>query len=203
MIKLYVTEPMMVRVVGKDGANWEEFDPSEFQGDYEPRVQLDINVQAQQQERANMAKELLGAFLNDPDVNQQELKKLVLQRAFDLDPDEVGILVQPIEELPPEMMGELPPEMMGEMGGEMMPEMPPELMGEMPVDPMAEMPMEMPIEEPSPLDMLPPEILDMLAQMTPEEIQMLIASMQEPMMDAIEDPVTGELMPVDPVEAML
>ena len=93
MIKLYVTEPMMVRILGKDGANWELFDPSEFQGDYEPRVQLDIAVNSRKEEQANQAKEMLGAFLNDPEINQAELKKLVLQRAFDLDPDEVESLI--------------------------------------------------------------------------------------------------------------
>lgn len=92
MVKLYVTEPMMVRILGKDGAVWDEFDPSEFQGDYEPRVQLDITVKTKKEEESARAKELLAAFLGDPDINQQELKKLVLQRSFDLDPDEVETL---------------------------------------------------------------------------------------------------------------
>jgi hypothetical protein len=116
MVKLYVNEPMMVRILGKDGARWEEFDPAEFQGDYEPRVQLDISIENKKQQDAANAKELLAAFLGDPDVNQQELKKLVLQRSFELDPDEVELLMQP----PMDMMGGLPPEMMG-----MPPEAPP------------------------------------------------------------------------------
>lgn len=96
MVKLYVTEPQMVRIVGKDGARWEQFDPSEFQdGDYEPRVQLDIAIENQKAEDAAKAKEMLAAFLNDPDVNQQELKKMVLAKGFDLEPDEVENLIQP------------------------------------------------------------------------------------------------------------
>lgn len=115
MIKLYVTEPMMVRILGKDGARWELFDPSEFQEDYEPRVQLDIEVESKKKEQAAMAKEMMAAFLNDPDVNQPELKKMVLQRGFDLDPDEVETLVQPMP-MGPEMgmepgMEGMPPEM--------------------------------------------------------------------------------------------
>lgn len=94
MIKLYVTEPMMVRIVGRDGAKWEEFDPTDFTGEYEPRVQLDIAIQNKKEEQAAMAKEMLAAFLNDPDINQQELKKLVLARSFDLEPDEVQGLIQ-------------------------------------------------------------------------------------------------------------
>lgn len=104
LIKLYVTEPMMVRIMGKDGANWELFDPAEFQDDYEPRVQLDIEVENKKQEQAEQAKEMLAAFLGDPDVNQQELKKLVLQRSFDLDPDEVESLIIPMGGMPGEEM---------------------------------------------------------------------------------------------------
>lgn len=109
MIKLYVTEPMMVRILGKDGASWELFDPSEFQGDYEPRVQLDIAVNSKKEEQATQAKEMLGAFLNDPEINQAELKKLVLQRAFELDPDEVESLIveQPmLDPMADPMMGD-------------------------------------------------------------------------------------------------
>jgi hypothetical protein len=111
MIQLYVTEPMMVRIVGKDGARWEQFDPSEFDGEYEPRVQLEATINNDKQKQAEDAKELLGAFLGDPEVNQQELKKLVLARSFDLDPDEVEALMSQGEPgmqdpaaIPPEMM---------------------------------------------------------------------------------------------------
>jgi hypothetical protein len=95
MVKLYVTEPMMVRIVGKDGARWEQFDPSEFQGDYEPRVQLDVTIQNKKQQQAAQAKDMIAAYMNNPVINQEELAKLTLQRAFDLDPDEVAALVQP------------------------------------------------------------------------------------------------------------
>lgn len=135
LIKLYVNEPMMVRIVGQDGAKWEEFDPSEFQDDYEPRVQLDIEVENKRKEAAAEAKEMLAAFNGDPDINQQELKKMVLKRSFDLDPDEVDALIlNPLNS--PNAPG---------------------------------------------MDILP----------EPEEA---------PMMDTMIDPVTGELLPVNPEE---
>lgn len=133
MIQLYVTEPMMVRIVGKDGARWEEFDPSEFDGEYEPRVQLEASINNEKAQQSADAKEMLGAFLGDPDINQQELKKLVLQKSFMLDPDEVDQLMSGGQQgmaedpmmaammgaapqdagLPPELAGGLPPEMAG------------------------------------------------------------------------------------------
>lgn len=142
MIKLYVTEPMMVRIVGKDGIRWEEFNPNDFQGDYEPRVQLDTTIQSQKQEQADMAKEMLGAFLNDQDINQVELKKTVLSKAFDLDPDEVEKLIQPIDEMGMEGMDPM-------MDPAMDPMAPLEGMPmDMPMDMPPEMPPEMPMEEP-------------------------------------------------------
>jgi len=95
MVQLYVTEPMLVRIVGKDGVRWEDFDPEQFYGEYEPRVQLDITVQNQKKEQAAIGKEMLAAFLNDPEINQLELKKRVLAQSFDLEPDEVDILTTP------------------------------------------------------------------------------------------------------------
>lgn len=125
MIQLYVTEPMMVRILGKDGAKWEQFDPTEFRGQYEPRVQLDIEVENKKQQAAANAKEMLAAFLNDPDINQQELKKLVLQRSFNLDPDEVEMLVQPQPGMIPGMPTDIPQD----------PTQPPQDIGQLPPEP--------------------------------------------------------------------
>lgn len=134
MIKLYVTEPMLVRVVGRDGVRWEEFNPLEFAGDYDVEVQLETTVNSQKAQQAMQAKEMYAAFLNDPEINQNALKKLVLQRGFDLDPDEVDELLNPAEgmmgmEQPADLVNPLP----------LMPE-------GMPMEPPLEIPMEIPLE---------------------------------------------------------
>lgn len=118
MVQLYVTEPMMVRIIGKDGARWEQFDPSEFSGHYEPRIQLEATLQNDKQKDSNNAKELLAAFLNDPDIDQVELKKMVLAKSFDLEPDEVDLLVAKNPMMGDPMMPEMPSEdmMLPEMG---------------------------------------------------------------------------------------
>lgn len=120
MVRLYVTEPTMVRIVGKDGARWEQFDPEEFSdGDYEPRVQLDISIENQKSQDAQQAQAMLAAFLNDQDVNQIELKKYALAKGFRLDPDEVEALMTPAPAppIPPT------PPMMPPMGSGMPPQM--------------------------------------------------------------------------------
>lgn len=139
LIKLYVTEPRMVQILGKDGAKWEEFDPSDFlEGEYEPRAQLDIIIENQKQEDSANAKEMLAAFLGDPDINQQELKKLALAKSFRLDPDEVQLLMQPQGEMQNGMGEEemLPPEaMVGPPMPQLPPEGPPEQMMDVVIDP--------------------------------------------------------------------
>jgi hypothetical protein len=93
MIQLFITAPQLVRVIGKNGVQWQTFVPEEFIGDYDVDVQLESSINNQKDKLAAQAKEMYAAFLHDPEVNQTELKKLVLQRGFDLDPDEVQQLM--------------------------------------------------------------------------------------------------------------
>lgn len=100
MVRLYVNKEKMVRVVGKDGVDWQAFDPKQFaDGEYEPRVQLDNTVQQNKQQDIAKFKELYGILAADPSINKTELKKLVLPKVFDLDPDEVALLLQPDEQM--------------------------------------------------------------------------------------------------------
>lgn len=99
MMKMYVTTPQMVRVIGKNGVDWNEFDPEMFNGDYEPRVKLKATVEQDRQRTMRNVKEMYTALLGSPFVEQSALTRLVIQRAFDLEPDEVDALVIPEEKL--------------------------------------------------------------------------------------------------------
>ena len=128
MIQLYVTERMVVRVVGKDGVRWEEYDPLEFAGEYDVEVQLETTVNSQKAQIASQAKEMYAAFINDPEINQNTLKKLVLQRGFDLDPDEVDeLMVTEQQQMPMGMPDEMAPMDQGAVIPEMI-ELRPDLM---------------------------------------------------------------------------
>lgn len=117
MMRLYITEPMLIRVVGNEGVRFEEFIPELFEGEYEPRVQLESSINNQKTQQGNMVKEMYASFLGDPEVNQQELKRMVMTKAFDLDPDEVEML------LSPQQMPEMPMEdvVQDPLNGELMP----------------------------------------------------------------------------------
>jgi hypothetical protein len=158
MIRLYVTDVTPVRVNGKDGEVVEDYDPAEFaDGDYEPRIQLDIVIENKKKEAAMNAKEMMAAFLNDPDVNQVWLKKKVLGTGFDLDPDEIE------EAFVPNPMQAPQPGMPGMEG---------DPMAGAPADPMMGGGMDI-------ASQIPPEILEQLPpDVTEEEIQMLLEGLQ-------------------------
>jgi hypothetical protein len=99
LTKMYVTTPQMMRIIGKNGVDWKEFDPEMFQGDYEPRVKLKSTVDADKQRTMRNVKEMYTALLGSPFVEQSQLTRLVIQRAFDLEPDEIDNLLIPKEKL--------------------------------------------------------------------------------------------------------
>lgn len=99
MVSLYVTNDTMMRVIGKKGVEWQLFDPKQFKGDYEPRVKLKSTVENDKQRTMRNVKEMYTALLGSPFVDQSALTRLVVKRAFELDPEEVDALVVPAEKL--------------------------------------------------------------------------------------------------------
>lgn len=99
MMKLYVTTPQMMRIIGKNGVDWKQFDPSMYNGDYEPRVKLKATIEQDKQRTMRNVKEMYTALLGSPFVEQSALTRLVISRAFDLEPDEVDALIIPEEKL--------------------------------------------------------------------------------------------------------
>jgi len=99
LIQHYVTTPTMFRVVGKDGVDWQTFDPQQFKGDYEPRIKLKATLDSERQLKTRDVKELFTAMVGNPYVDEAALTKYVLKRGFDLDPDEVNDLVKPQDQL--------------------------------------------------------------------------------------------------------
>lgn len=99
MVRMYVTQPTMFRVIGKTGVDWQTFDPKMFEGDYEPRIKLRATLDEEKNAKMRDLKELYSAFLGSPMVEQSQLTRLVLQKAFDLEQDEVDKLIVPQEQL--------------------------------------------------------------------------------------------------------
>lgn len=92
-LKIFVTSEQIIRVLGRDGVEWKNYDPSKYWGLYECKPMLETRAQAKKQKQAEDAKNLYLAFKGDPEINQQELKKKVLELGFDMDDDDVKLLL--------------------------------------------------------------------------------------------------------------
>ena len=99
MIKLYVDKPMSVRTTGMQGTDWQMYDQQQFPGDYEPMVQLQATADKKQAVESQKYQALYTSMLNNPYVNQQEMTKFIMQKEFDLDQDEVELLLKSPEQL--------------------------------------------------------------------------------------------------------
>jgi hypothetical protein len=99
LIQHYVTTPTMFRVVGENGVDWQTFDPKQFKGDYEPRVKLKVTLENEKDIKTRDVKEMFTAMVGNPFVNEEALTKYVIQKGFDLEPDEASALVKKPEEV--------------------------------------------------------------------------------------------------------
>lgn len=99
MIQLYVTTPTMVRILGETGVEWQKFDPNFFKGDYEPRVKLKATLDQEKQMKMRDLKEWYGAMVGNPFINQQAMTRLITQKAFGLEPDDVITLMNTPEQM--------------------------------------------------------------------------------------------------------
>jgi|GEM_PF-1988336 len=105
LVQLYVTAPVMFRVIGDKGINWKEFDPNMFKGDYEPRIKLKSTLEDEKRFKMRDLKELYSAMLGNPYIDQATLTRYIIQKGFNLDPKEVETLVKTEEELMQEAQG--------------------------------------------------------------------------------------------------
>lgn len=105
MVQMYVTTPVMFRVVGDKGINWKEFNPEMFKGDYEPRIKLKSTLEYEKKYKMRDLKELYTAMLGSPYVDQATLTRMIIQKGFDMDASEVESLVKTEEQLAQEMQG--------------------------------------------------------------------------------------------------
>lgn len=95
MVQVFLTQEQLVRVIGKDGVEFKQFDPEKYWGEYDVKVMLESTAMAQQKADGDQALNMMKLFQGDPDFNQQELKKLVMQKTFKMDADELDLIMNP------------------------------------------------------------------------------------------------------------
>lgn len=110
MVQIFVDQEMSVKVVGAEGSRWRDFDPEEYSGEYEPKVQLESTTKAIRAEEGQKYALIHQMFAQSQYVNQFEFTKMYLESMLDMNEDRLKKLVvdpqaNPAPPLPgPEMM---------------------------------------------------------------------------------------------------
>ncbi len=98
MVKLFIDAPIGVPTPGSQDTT---FDPVEYVGEYEPRVELDITSNQMREKQTEEYTKIYSTMVGNPMIDQNELTRLFLTKTTDLEPDE-------IDKLLPQQMGQMP-----------------------------------------------------------------------------------------------
>lgn len=82
MVQIFVTTETAVRVVGKDGMNWNTYKPGTYTGEYEPRVVLESTADAENAALTQSLQVAAGFSINNPLVNQASFLKNMYKALF-------------------------------------------------------------------------------------------------------------------------
>lgn len=114
MVQIFVDQPMAVRVIGDEGMQWRDFDPEEYSGEYEPKVQLESTTKAIRAEEGQKYALIHQMFAQSQYVNQFEFTKMYLETMLDMNEDRLKrLVVDPAQNPAPPIA---PPEAMMQQG---------------------------------------------------------------------------------------
>lgn len=101
IMQITITHEMAVRVLGPDGVEWKTYNPGEFLGDYDIKVELKANYTRHREEEKQNAMQffLLASKLGF--VNQEMLFKITATQMFDIDQTTINALTQPFQPMTP------------------------------------------------------------------------------------------------------
>ena len=107
LVQLFADDKCVVRVTGGKGIRFEEFIKKDFEGEYEPKIQLEASAKTEQSQKRLEDDQMYAQLSVNPLVNQIELTKTVLQKRWNLDADEVELLLSnPNDTGEPQMGGD-------------------------------------------------------------------------------------------------
>lgn len=96
MIQIFVDKELAVRVVGKTGTTWKDYDPKKYTGEYQPRVILEATAKAEAEQMAQAVQVAAQFGMNNPMVNQEALLRKIFTAIFpDAPKDDIDELLTP------------------------------------------------------------------------------------------------------------
>lgn len=106
MVQIFVDQEMAVRIVGQEGVAWRDFDPSEYSGEYEPKVSLESTQKVLKAEEGQKYLQVHQTMGQSPFLNQKEMARLYLEKVLDLPDDRIKELL--VDPAPMPMMAGMP-----------------------------------------------------------------------------------------------
>lgn len=104
LVQIFVTTKQAVRIVGKMGVSFKDYDPWEYNGEWEAHVQLETTIKRRQAEVGMRENQLFEVVSNDPHniFNPVEVKRWMMQKIDPnlTDEDFNKMLMPPQEEKP-------------------------------------------------------------------------------------------------------
>lgn len=95
-IQIFVTKEIAVRITGKTGTKWKDYNPDRFTGEYQPRVILEATARAEASQMAQSTQVLAQFGMNNPLVNQEALlRKIFTSLLPDAPKDDIDELLTP------------------------------------------------------------------------------------------------------------
>lgn len=91
--QIFVDEPMAIRIVGPRGVMWKDYNPNNFMGEYDPKVQLEATTKVLKAEEGQKFATIHQMYANSPFINQEEMARLYFKKMLDLDDDVINRLI--------------------------------------------------------------------------------------------------------------
>jgi hypothetical protein len=83
-VQIFVTKRTAIRIVGPMGTHFKDFDPWEFNGEWEANVELDTTIKQKESMAAQTDQQVYQIFAGDQNFDQVEVKRWIAKR---VDPD--------------------------------------------------------------------------------------------------------------------
>lgn len=95
-IQIFVDNELAVRITGKTGITWKDFNPERFTGEYQPRVILEATAKAEASQMAQATQVIAQFGMNNPLVNQEVLLRKIFESLLPDSPkDDIDALLTP------------------------------------------------------------------------------------------------------------
>lgn len=105
LVQIFVTRETAIRIVGPKGVKFKDFDPWEFNGEWEPHVELDSTIKNKQMEVGQKQNQIFEILTNDPMgiFDPVEIKRFMVQTINpDITDEKFNKMLAPPKEEPKE-----------------------------------------------------------------------------------------------------